>query len=79
MHNFNCEFCEVEIKAQPTHAGKIITCPTCSEQLIVPDPIFSEGTECEGFVIQKLIAQNNLWTTYKAVGVSQLAGKPVLL
>lgn len=37
MIEFPCPHCDVKISADPEHAGKSANCPTCDQELVVPD------------------------------------------
>lgn len=79
MLNFKCASCENDIQAEYQYIGELVECPLCSYIQIVPDPPLSIGSEYQGYKIRGISASSLLWTSYRAVGMTELPERDVLL
>lgn len=79
MLNFKCTNCHNEIQSEYQYIGDMVECPICGSVQIVPDPILPNGAEFHGYMIGKTLASTMLWTTYEAVGRTELPDRHVVI
>lgn len=66
MFNFKCTECDLEIQADFKYIGKVVECPQCSNAQVIPDPPLAQSLEFHGYIIEKMLASDLMWSTYKA-------------
>jgi len=79
MLNFKCTNCQNDIQSEYQYIGELVQCPLCESIQIVPDPMLTSGSHYHGYQIGKILASSMLWTTYKAVGISELPEQDVVI
>ncbi|OGV53855.1 MAG: hypothetical protein A2X45_08680 [Lentisphaerae bacterium GWF2_50_93] len=79
FYNFKCSVCKNDIQAEYQYIGELVSCPICDSAQIVPDPPLPVDSIFSGYKIIDIYASTHLWTSYKAVGETELPGQEVLL
>ncbi len=79
FYNFKCSACKNDIQAEYQYIGELVSCPICDSAQIVPDPSLPVNSIFSGYKIIDVYASTHLWTSYKAVGETELPGQAVLM
>jgi serine/threonine protein kinase len=79
FYNFKCSACKNDIQAEYQYIGELVSCPICDSAQIVPDPSLPADSIFSGYKIIDVYTSTHLWTSYKAVGETELPGQEVLM